>query len=483
MNNKSKVIALLVGLGLAAAACSDGLTDINTNPNAPTSVPVQFLVPTAIQSAVSNAFGAGQMMQHSSIWAQHFAQIQYPDEETGNVRDSRMSGYWTGYYANSLKDIQTVIETGAEDGLVNAEGVGMIWKSFIFHIVTDFWGDVPYSAALKGGEETTPAYDAQSDIYAGLLADLGAGAAMLSNSAQGFGDGDLIYGDDFTKWKMFANSLRMRLAMRMSEVNPSGAQAAFAAAYGAGGFTSNADNAMIQWPGAPYEHPFYENWQGRDDNSISRTMVEILKDLNDPRLSLYAEPAASDGEYRGHENGRDDLPPGVSFADISRIGNFWRADGAASPTAVMTYSEVLFLQAEAAARGWIAGDAATLYMEAIEANMNQYDAWGVGPSDTEIADYLAQAEIAYTGLDDIHLQKWISLYMNGSEAWANVRRTGVPERPIGADLAWLGKIPARFSYSPDEQSLNNDNLQAALSAQGMSSPDITTEVWWDPIGN
>ena len=483
MKNKSRVIALLVGLGLAAAACSDGLTDINVNPNAPTTVPVQFLLPTALQAGVTNNLHGASMMSHTAVWAQHFAEIQYPDEETGNVRDARMDGYWTGYYSGTLKDIQTLIEAGAEEGSVNAQGVGMIWKSWVFHHVTDFWGDVPYSQALLGAENTTPGYDAQSDIYAGLLADLQAGAAMLNNSAQGFGDGDILYGNDFTKWKKFANSVRMRLAMRMSEVNPAGAQAAFVAAYGAGGFTSNADNAVLEWPGAPYENPFYENWQGRDDHAMSRTMVNMLLDLNDPRLFYYAEPAASDGVYRGHENGRDDLPPGVSFADISRIGNFWRADGAATPTLVMTYSEVLFLEAEAAARGWIAGDAEALYMEAIEANMNQYAAWGVGPTDAQIADYLNNPDIAYTGLDDIHLQQWIGLWMNGAEAWSNARRTGVPDRPVGADLMWLGKIPTRYSYPPDEQSYNYDNLQTALAAQGMSGPGIVTEVWWDPPGN
>jgi hypothetical protein len=482
MKNKSKVIALLVGLGLAAAACSDGLTDINVNPNAPTTVPVQFLLPTVIQGGVTANMHGASMQSHTAIWSQHFAQIQYPDEETGNVRDGRMDGYWTGYYSGRLKDIQTVIETGVEEGLVNAQGVGMIWKSWIFHHVTDFWGDVPYSQALQGAENTTPVYDSQSDIYAGMLADLEAGAAMLSSSAQGFGGGDILYGNDFTKWKKFANSVRMRLAMRMSEVNPSGAQAAFVAAYGAGGFTSNDDNAVLNWPGAPYEQPLYENWQGRDDHGLSQTMVDMLLDLDDPRLFYYAEPAESDGVYRGLENGRDPFPAEFIWADISRIGNFWRADGAATPTLVMTYSEVLFLQAEAAARGWIAGDAEALYMEAIEADMNEYSAWGVGPTDAQMADYLASDAIAYTGIDDIHVQKWISLWMNPAEAWSNVRRTGVPERHIGQDLEWLGKIPTRYSYPPDEQSYNNANLQAALSAQGMSGTDITTEVWWDPAG-
>ncbi|MFH1762985.1 MAG: SusD/RagB family nutrient-binding outer membrane lipoprotein [Gemmatimonadota bacterium] len=483
MKSKSRVVALLVGLGLAASACSDGLTDINVNPNGPTAVPVQFLLPTSIQDAVNRAFGAGEMLQHSGVWAQHFAQIQYPDEETGAVRSDRMDGYWTGYYVGPLKDIQTVIENGAEGGHVNAQGVGMIWKSWIFHIITDYWGDIPYSEALNGEENVTPVYDSQSDVYAGLISDLAAGAGMLNDAGQDFGSGDLLYANDFTKWRKFANSMRMRLAMRMSEVNPSGAQSAFVAAHNAGGFTSNDDNALLYWSGPPYENPFYENYLGRDDNSISRTTVEILKDLNDPRLFLYAEPAASDGEYRGHENGRDDLPAGQSLADISRIGNFWRADGAATPNALMTYSEVLFLQAEAAARGWISGNPAALYVAAIQANMNLYDGLGVGPSDAQIAAYLAQPKIAYTGINDIHLQKWIALYMNGAEAWANARRTGVPVRPVGADLVWLGKIPVRFSYPPNEQSLNHSNLQAAMSGQGMSSPDLVTEMWWDKVGN
>lgn len=484
MKSKSIVATLLVGLGLAAAACSDGLTDVNNDPNAPTAVPAEFLLPSAIQAGVDNAFSAGEMLQHSAIWAQQFAQIQYPDEEQGNVRASRMDAYWDGYYQGPLNDIQSVINIGIEENHVNAEGVGRIWKSWLFSMVTDLWGDVPYSQALQGMENTTPTYDSQSDIYAGLLADLEAGAGLLNAGAQDFGSGDILYANDFAKWKKFANSLRMRLAMRMSGVNPSGAQSAFVAAYNAGGFTSNADNAFFYWSGAPYENPFYENWTGRDDNSISRTMVQILKDLDDPRLALYAEPAASDGEYRGHENGVDDLPQGQSLADISRIGDFWRANGAATPTAIMTYSEVLFLQAEAAARGWISGDPEALYLAAIEANMNQYDGEGVGPSDAEIAAYLANPDIAYGGLDDIHLQKWISLYMNGHEAWANVRRTGVPARPVGAGLlAQLGSIPVRFSYPADEQSLNAANLSAAMAAQGMSSPDLVTELWWDPAGN
>ncbi|MCJ7628759.1 MAG: SusD/RagB family nutrient-binding outer membrane lipoprotein, partial [Longimicrobiales bacterium] len=434
--------ALLVGLVWAAGACSDGLTDINDNPNAPTGVPVEFLLPTAIQGAVGNAFGSGQTLSHTNIWPQHTVEIQYPDEERGIVRPSTMDTYWSNYYTGSLKDIQTVIDIGVETDHVNAQAVGLIWKSWIFHLVTDYWGDVPYSQALKGETEggATPVYDAQADIYDGMLADLTTAVGLLNPNAQTFGAGDLIYGSDMGAWKKFANSLRMRLAMRLSEADAATAKTQFVAAFNAGGFTSNADNAFLNYPGPPYSFPLYDNYLGRDDYGVSSTMIDTLKALSDPRLFLYAEPAASDGVYRGHGNGRQSLPAGQSLGDISRIGNFWRANGKTTPATIMTYSEVLFLQAEAAAKGWISGSPGALYMAAIEAHMNQYDAYGVGPTDAQISAYLAQPKVAYAGLNSIHLQKWISLYMAGPEAWANVRRTGVPQLAMGPDLT-IVRIP------------------------------------------
>jgi hypothetical protein len=399
-----------------------------------------------------------------------------------------MDGFWNGYYTGPLMDIQTVISKGVEAEDENVEAVGLIWRARMFSVVTDYWGDVPYSEALghtdpeTGSLNTTPAYDSQQDIYDAMLADLTTAASMLASPGPSdFGGGDLLYGSDFEAWRRFANSLRMRLAMRLSEVDAATAQTEFAAAYAAGGFQSNADNAMLRYPGSPYENPQYENYLGRDDHGISAFMVNTLAGLNDPRLELYAEPAENDGVYRGHENGWGSLPDGMNLGDFSRVGNFWRRDGAATPSTIMTYSEVLFLEAEAAARGWIAGDPAALYTEAITANMNQYDEWGPanGPTDTEITDYLALHP--YTGINDIYLQKWIALFMNGPEAWFDNRRTDVPLLPVGPDQA-LGRIPVRMEYPSGEQSYNLENLNAALTAQGMgTSVDLVTPVWWDVI--
>lgn len=472
-------LTLVAGLTAAVVGCGD-LTEVNDNPNAPTDVPVDFLLAQSIQAGVQQTFGDGLMLQHTAIWPQHFVQIQYPDEETGQVRPARMEGYWTSYYAGSLKDVQTVLEKGQDAGQPNVEAVALIWKSWLFHIVTDLWGDVPFTEALNGEENASPEYDTQADIYAALLSNLTSAGGMLTAGGAGFGSGDLLYGNDFAAWERFANSLRMRLAMRLSEVDATQAQAAFVAAYNAGGFTSNDDNAMLAYPGSPHENPLYENYLGRDDNGISATMVDTLASLNDPRLELYAEPAAHDGAFRGHQNGRDDLPEGQSLAWFSRINDFWRADGANTPAMLMTYAEVLFLQAEAAQRGWIAADAEALYEEAITASMELYAPWGHAPNAGEVTAYLAQPAVQYsaaTGLEQIALQKWIALWMNGSEAWAEWRRTGMPDLAMGPDLA-LSRIPVRLMYPDSEQSLNSGSLSAALSRQG-GGLDLVTPVWWD----
>jgi hypothetical protein len=471
--------ALVACLLAGTTACVDGITDINTDPNAPTDVPADFLLPQSIRSIVENTYDGTMMLSHTAIWPQHAVQIQYPDEETGQVRPGNMDGFWATYYAVGLKDIQTVIEKGRAGSRPNHEGVGLIWKSFAFHLVTDLWGDIPYTDALSGEVNTSPAYDAQQQVYVGMLADLRTGVGLLNASGTGFGGGDILYANDFEKWRRFGNSLRMRLAMRLATADAARAQAEFVAAFNAGPFQSNADNAALRWPGAPYENPLHENFLGRDDHGISATMVDTLRSFNDPRLPLYAEPAAADGVYRGLRNGLEKPP--LPLASYSRIGSFWRKDGKATPTLLMTYSEVLFLQAEAVQRGWLPGNAGALYTAAIVANMNQYDPWAPArnPSDADIAAYVASPRVTYnpaTGLQQIHLQKWISLFMNGNEAFAEWRRTGTPNLVRGANVV-TSRIPVRFSYPGSEQSFNGVNLQAAVARQS-GGLDLITPVWW-----
>ena len=485
--------AALAGLVLALGACDQGLTEVNVDPNAPTDVGPEYILPHTIETGVGRICCSRGMLDD---WAQQTSEIQYAEETIGNVRPADMNNMWSGFYGTDLEDAQTIIDKGMADGKANIQGVGMIWKEWLFSQLTDLFGNVPYSEALQGADNTTPAYDAQSDIYAGMLQNLTDAQAMLGGSGGGdFGGGDIFYGNDFGKWKKFANSLRMRLAMRMSEVDPATAEAEFVAAYNAGGFTSNDDNAQLVWPGDPYGNPNWENCicgNGvRDDNAVSATLIDTLQSLNDPRLKFYAEPntdPAAPDIYYGEING--DHTPDHPLGWYSRIGNYWRADGQSTPSIIMSYSEVLFLEAEAAWRGWISADPATLYNKAVQAAFDMYISTGyaTAPTEAERDAYLQNPRVVYnTGdanaaFEQIQLQKWLSLYQVGMEAWTNWRRVRIPYLQPGPDLAaglaGITTIPVRVPYPAMEQSLNNDNLMAAVQHQG-GGLGLVTAMWWD----
>jgi hypothetical protein len=357
--------------------------------------------------------------------------------------------------------------------------------------MTDIWGDIPYSEANKGTTNFTPKYDSQQEVYNGLFADLTAASEMLAPGGAGYGTADPIYNGDATKWKQFANSLRLRFALRLTKVDPEKARIEATAAIAAGVFTSNADNALLRWPGdGSNDSPIYNNFRTRDDQHLSQTLVDTLKALYisiepgndtifDPRLAVYADPIVSklpgDTVYVGTPNGlQDDDAIAIGLTNTSRVGAAYRDKK--TPSILMAYSEVLFGQAEAAARGWTADDPAVLYNEAIRASM-QYN----GIADAVTDAYLASPRVAYnsaTGLTQIALQKWIALYAQGADAYAEYRRTGVPALKPGPAVITDPKVVARrLTYPLAEQSFNNANLQAAIAAQGGAS--LNDRVWWD----
>ena len=472
------VVALAWGL----AACDEDLAAINENPNAPTDVSAEFILPEAIQTATEQILGAGTAnLEGMGLWAQHYAKIQYPNEDRYQLRPQSIDGLWTNLYAGALKDIQTIIDKGEETGTDNHVAVGLVLRSWVFSVITDLWGAVPYSEALTLGKEggtATPKYDMQEDIYRGLLSDLERAANLFDPNAKGFGAEDLIYGGDMELWKKFANSLRLRLAIRISDADPALAQQHAEAAIAGGVFESNDEMAQLVYVGSPpNEHPLFENRvrAGRDDHAISKTMVDMLLSLNDPRLPIYAEKNV-DGEYVGMPNGEED---GHSYelAKISRIGKYWRGTPNA-PAVILSYAEVNFLRAEAARRGWNAGGTAAEFYEAgIRASMEQY-----GIDDAAIDAYLAQPAVAYDparGEELIAVQKWIALYSNGMEAYSEVRRTGYPQLKPGPHALNVndGKIPARIAYPGTEQTTNGEALAAAIAAQGGGN-DYKTPMWW-----
>jgi hypothetical protein len=350
--------------------------------------------------------------------------------------------------------------------------------------MTDAMGDLPYSEALKGDSILSPKYDSQQSIYNALFTEFTTAAGLIDPAGVGFTDGDLVYGGDMAQWKKLANSLRLRLAMHIQKADAAKAASEAAAAVAAGVFTSNADNAGLSYlSGSPNENPIYRNRyiDGRDDYGLSKTLVDSMAGRNDPRLPVYAQPNDT-GAYMGLPNGLND-GAGPALKYISRFGAYWRE----SPDAnmyFMTYSEVLLLQAEARERGWLTSGptAATLYADAIRASMEQH-----GVANADITAYLAQPSVAYTGgaagLQQIAYELWVSLYMNGMEAWNEWRRTQWPPLRPGPNAQQnagvLNAIPERMPYEDQELVLNNANVMAAISAQGLaSSTDLWTPLWF-----
>lgn len=481
-------VALVVA-GLAGACDNSNLTNVNLNPNAPSTVTPQFLFPNAVTDIVGVARGGSLDLTLTALWSQQIAMDRFTDEDRYSIRPDNITGYWSGFYAGGLQDLATVLvqtDPATKPAMV---GPAIVMKSWTFGLMTDLWGDIPYSGANKSDPSVPPKYDSQKDIYAGLFADLKKASDMLPGTGATYGTADLIYGGDGAKWKRFANSLRLRYALRLAKVDPAGAQAQASAAIADGTFTSNADNALLKWPGdGTNNNPIYANFVIRDDQHMSRTLVDILKSLYisttatdtvfDPRLAIYADPIVSSptkAVYVGAPNGlQDDDAIAIGINNTSRVGAAYRQK--ATSSILMMYSEVLFDRAEAALHGWAAGDPAALYAAAIRASM-QYN----GIADAVITSYLASPRVAYdpaNAMQQIALQRWIALFGEGTEAYSAWRRTGVPNLQPGPAAITVPHIVARrLTYPVSEQSFNNASLQAAIAAQ--KGADLNNRVWWD----
>ena len=502
----------LAGLGVAAlalGACNnDDLLAVNKDPNNPTSAPPQPVFTYATRVAMARYFGRTPMnMTGPELTGQHLAESQYPDEDQylrldGSVTD----GSFIGSYTAELKNFQAVIDAGKTANEPLFWGPAQVMRSLIFGYVTDVWGDVPYSQALKGDAAEAiilPAYDAQKDIYTGLFSDLAEAVTGLSSGGlQSLGSADPIYGGDGVMWQRFANSLRARHAMRLANVDPTTARTQLTAAINAPGglIQSNAGNAEIHWPGdGIYDNPWSDNNKGRDDHRLSKSLLDQMIPFGDPRVGIYAQPTqcfvdpvsgcpSNPPKYAGLENGLS-ATDAATFAKVtSRPGEVFYSTGdfcvgctalkgATFPNFIMTYAEVSFILAEAAERGWITGSAAGYYEQGIRASMEQ---WGV-TDQAAIDTYLAQPAIAYqggtAGLTQIALQKWIALYTDGVEGWSEWRRTCVPATVKPGPDAIIGTVPRRYLYSITDHAVNSANVDAAVARQGPD--DFTTRMYWD----
>lgn len=486
---KINILSLVVVLGLlfVGNSCTNDWEEMNVDPNNPKEVPATNILANTIRYTGDQFFDDWQGMNNFLSYSGHVTKIQYIDEALYDYRESVVNAAWRDYYITQL-DLKKMRDIAVENEKPYTEAVAETFSVFLWQMATDQWKDIPYTEALMAEEEeNTPKYDSQESIYYDLITRL-ENANTLFNTApnaanpEALGEGDLIFGGDFAKWQKFCNSLHLRVAIRMSEVAPGDAQAEIEKIMGDPGkypiMESNDDNAFFFWPGgAPYKEPWAENNETRDDHGMAKTLIDHLYDLNDPRLSIYAEPVEGAArEYVGVVEGAE--KGSFSTDTISRPGAYYR-NNPAGHTPYMRYAEVMFIAAEAAEKGWNVGvSAQDAYEAGVTASMNEHGIM----DQTAIDDYLAQANVAY-GTDNmlkIRKQKWVALFKQGQELWAEQRRTDFPpidDAPGSVYTADHDRQPFRYPYPSDEKNLNTSEWEKA--ATGIVDNFWGQQMWWD----
>ena len=470
--------SVLVFGSLLITSCDKDFEELNTNPNEPTTVPSGLLLADVVRNTgnyLYSTFFGGDM---GSCWSQQWAKVNYEDEERYKVRGGVIEDYcWKGLYEDVIADARSMEKIAQSEGNDINRGIAIVMQAYGYSILTEIFGDVPFSEACQGEEGIiSPIYDKQEDIYTGIFAMLDSANLLLSSSEGTITPtADLVYGGDHKKWQKFANSLKFRLLMRISHKVDVKAQLQDIVSNRAI-FESNNDDAGLRYLAAyPNANPIYESvvYGTRYEYKVNSVMIDMLTDLNDPRLPVYAQKN-SDGVYRGKPAGIQEVPNDeYNYDNVSAIGEKYLDPE--FPGFMMTYSELMFLMAEAAHKSFISGNAESYYNAGIAAS---FEFNGVSDG---YADYIAQSSVAYTpasGLQKIAEQNWMALYCQGIESWTEWRRTKFPklEPAIDAVSAANGEIPSRYTYPGIEQSVNAGNYQAAKTAMG--GDELSTKFWW-----
>ncbi len=528
MKTLQKIFLLISVLSLGAlSSCKKDLEKLNQNPNGadPSTTNPNLVLSTVLTSTgqqwVNLGFGdaAGIMQQTQK------------DGWTGSHNEYDWSGdnSWTPYY-DILRNNKYVYDRATTLGFDLQKGIALTMKSFLFGQITDLWGDAPYSKALNGDQSgstnTLPAYDAQQDIYTGILADLETANTLLSKTKAEYNSSvdqvDVYFGGDPAKWRKFTNSLALRYYMRLSEKLPAVAKAgiekivADPATYPI--ITDPSDDASMGFAGNSSSDSWPSNVNYNADSGSYRvlkmcsTFVKAMDTINDPRLGVWANkvqiflhvdasyPTGTDriadtvvnGEARrvrylsadviaGKGLTLNDIdqninyvgiPPAIVGGPVYNISNdasqashnphvswlntlYTNAKGPLLTARLISAAEVHFILAEAAMKGWAAGDAQTHYNAAIQASLT---AWGVGGA---YSAYIAQPAVAYAGTEEqLITQKWIASWTSTQESWFDFRRTGYPALLSGPS-AKAPVLPIRLYYMLDERNLNGANTTAA----------------------
>jgi len=423
----------------------------------------------------------------SRFLAQYLSEVTYTNETRYNFSDRQVPDNFSGILYRdvllNLKDSKAQVAAKAitpsyTEGIQkNQLTVATLLEIYAYHVLVDQFGNVPYSEALMGAENSRPKYDDALTIYQDLITKLDGVIADLDENYAGFGDADILYNDDIVLWRKFAASLKLRIALRMSDVPVINSGNMIAQAVATGVFEDQSESAIFHYYGiAPYVNPYYQAFvlDARKDFLPTNTLVDMMNTLSDPRRAIwFTDYPAGSGSYLGEPYGKSGSS---SYSKFSHLVDNIRIDPV-YPAIICDYVEVEFLLAEAAARnlGGVTG-AETHYNNAILASMAY---WGV--SDADAATYLGRADVAYstatgTYKQKIGTQKWLGLFDRGVEGWAEWRRLDFPILTVPPDMTYAD-IPVRMPYPFNENKMNKTNYDDASAAIG--GDEVSTKLFWD----
>lgn len=512
--SESLILGLLFATTLCVISCTKNFTELNTPKNSliADNINVSLLGQTFADAEFLGLCGDNQSFQRShslfsDVYAQYFA-ITEPNFQSGKFVEVQgwTNRYYNDIYSHAAPELLFVEHYTAKNSMPVANAIAKIWKVEMYHRISDFFGPVIYSQFGNGA--TSVPYDSQESAYTDFFKTLDSAVAILEQhkGENAFGSNDLVYGGDANKWLTFANSLRLRLAVRVSYVEPEVAKEEAEKAVAAGVMTDNTDNANVLC--TLNNLNFYAAITYIDEFRMSATMESILGGYNDPRIEDYFTPAKDGSGYTGVRNGLPTVEMGAFLNNThADINNAWRPlnlGGINPPLHVMEAAEVYFLRAEGALRGWnMGGTAEDLYNEGISTSMNQ---WGI-TSASEINTYLNSTntpmplndkwntpaagnipvhfDAAGTferELEQIITQKWIALYPDSWEAWSERRRTAYPVglpliQSLNPDIPVDGMM-RRLMFTTGEISSNAAAVEAARKL--LKGPDANyTKLWWD----
>lgn len=477
------VLIVLIGISIS---CTKNYEDFNTDKKKPVDVPGNSIFANAQKALADQTSSTNVNLNIWKLFAQYWTETTYTDEANFDIFTRTIpDNTFRTYYRDMLSDFANAKIVISEEQAVGDEAINArqnrihiitLLECYAYQEMVDIFGNIPYSQALDI-DNIHPVYDDAATIYSDLIEKVKAATDGLDAGYGSFGSADLYMNGDVAMWKKFGNTLLVKLAINLADVNSALAKSTIEGAY-AGAFAFG-DVCQISYPGGSNSNQLYIDLvqSGRNDFVPCATIVDIMNSLNDPRRDNY---------FSLYDNATPDDPSDDYFLGgaYGAPNNFTQNSGIAQPIrepdfpmVMMDYTELAFYLAEAAARGYSVGDAETWYNNGIKSSILHWEG-----TEDDYNTYIAQAEVAYDGAnwkESIGIQAWLAFYIRGLQGYTSWRRLDVPTlvMPPNPDDNANGQIPTRFTYPVNEQTLNSDSYDQAAAAVG--GDFMYTKLFWD----